>query len=389
MKPFRLLLAFSDPPLPNGSAPARNYCVLLRGLVARGHKVTAWVSYDSEADLRACATLFPGHSYDVRFFPRERAAGLRSKIRTLTDPHGFVYSSAFRADLTKAMRDPYDVFYATYNWGGWLGARERERTLITIQHLYSSDVPSLGNAALREKLVHANRLRAERRLLRAFTNFVALSPRVENDILRINPRARVEVIPLGLDLNDYPFEPPATSGRPTLGLVGSFGWGPTYTAGVRLLTRLWPAIKQRMPEAQLLVVGREAKKTLGGLATASDVEIRENVPETEPYFRRLNVMLYASDSGSGMKVKVMEAFAFGTPVVTNADGVEGLLAKDGVHVGLAEDDAGLVERTVRLLRDPAQARLQGQNARLLLERYCSPPIVLDAHERHFGRLVGR
>ena len=50
-----------------------------------------------------------------------------------------------------------------------------------------------------------------------------------------------------------------------------------------------------------------------------------------------------------MKVKIQEAMAFGVPVVTTGEGVEGLSAVDGVHAGICEDDAGLIERTVALL----------------------------------------
>jgi glycosyltransferase involved in cell wall biosynthesis len=52
----------------------------------------------------------------------------------------------------------------------------------------------------------------------------------------------------------------------------------------------------------------------------------------------MDVMLYAPNSGSGMKVKLMEAFALGTPIVTTSDGVEGILAEDGIHAGMCEDD---------------------------------------------------
>jgi glycosyltransferase involved in cell wall biosynthesis len=388
MKPLRLLLAFSDPPYPQGGAPARSNYALLRGLVERGHRVTSWVAYDSEAPRQACAALFPAESYDMRFFPIETDTRLRSKLRNLADPHGFSYSSAFRADLDEEMRRPFDVFYATYNWGGWLGARHRDRTVTTILHLYRRDVPSLRDLGFRALLTHLNRVRAERRLLRAFPNFIALTDRLQRDIRRAAPRARTEIIPLCLDLNSYRFEAPPTSDAPTLGLIGSFGWGPTFTAAKRLLTRLWPAIQRRAPEARLLLVGRSARRALGPLlGTSPGIEVHENVAETEPFFRRLNVMLYATDAGSGMKVKVMEAFAFGTPVITNADGVEGLPAMDGVHVGLAEDDETLVEKTLLLLRDGARARLQSENARELLERCCSPRIVLDAHEELFRRIA--
>ena len=66
-------------------------------------------------------------------------------------------------------------------------------------------------------------------------------------------------------------------------------------------------------------------------------------------------MVYAPSRGSGMKIKILEAMASGVPVVTTSEGVEGLPAVDGVHAGVCEDDAGLIDRTVALLEDPDAA----------------------------------
>jgi len=79
-------------------------------------------------------------------------------------------------------------------------------------------------------------------------------------------------------------------------------------------------------------------------------------------------------------VKVLEAFALGVPVVTTSEGIEGLPARDGVEAGVADDDSGLIERTVALLGDPGRADRQRQAARALVESHSGPGPVLDAVE---------
>jgi len=91
-------------------------------------------------------------------------------------------------------------------------------------------------------------------------------------------------------------------------------------------------------------------------------------------------MLYAPIRGSGMKIKVLEAMSFGVPVVTTTEGVEGLPAEDGVHAGIADDDQGLIDRTVAMLRDPARQNLQRRAARALVESHCSPETTVSAIE---------
>src|SRR5439155_3194134 len=103
------------------------------------------------------------------------------------------------------------------------------------------------------------------------------------------------------------------------------------------------------------IVGWSARKALAEFLDRPDVTIEENVPDIRPYFERSAILLYAPSRGSGMKIKILEAMAFGVPVVTTSEGVEGIPAIDGVHAGICEDDDGLIERAVKLLGDvPAQ-----------------------------------
>ena len=88
-----------------------------------------------------------------------------------------------------------------------------------------------------------------------------------------------------------------------------------------------------------------------------------------------------------MKVKIQEAMAFGVPVVTTSDGVEGLPARDGQHAGISDDDAGLIERTVALLRDPGRQDRQRRAARQLLETHCGPEPTVAAIEAIYGHML--
>ena len=88
-----------------------------------------------------------------------------------------------------------------------------------------------------------------------------------------------------------------------------------------------------------------------------------------------------------MKVKVIEAMALGVPVVTTAEGVEGLDAVDRVHAGISEHDQGLIERTIELLENPGlgdQRRIAG---RALVEAVCSPSAVFDRLETVYQTIL--
>ena len=170
-------------------------------------------------------------------------------------------------------------------------------------------------------------------------------------------------------------------------VIGAMNWIPSLSSAVRLLDRLWPSIKERVPAAKLQIVGWNARSALKEYLGLPDVAILENVPETRPYFEAASVFVYAPSRGSGMKIKIQEAMAYGGPIVTTSAGVEGIPAIDGVHVGLAEDDQGLIDRAVDLLNDVDLQNRRRVAARALIESVCGPQVTLDAQEAVYRRMI--
>jgi glycosyltransferase involved in cell wall biosynthesis len=388
MNSLRILLVMIEPPLPFGNAAARWYYVLLKGLVQRGHRVTAFAACSSAAEAEAARELFPAPEYDLRCYTFPERNGLSAKWETFRHPFSYVFSPELRADLKRELADGCDVLHLEMHWSGWLGLKETKRALLNVHYLYAVDWQAGAELSFIERRQRQRALNAERLLLRKYPQIRTLSPRLTELVQQHAPKSLVTTVALGIDTSLYDFKP---GGRetavPTIGLVGSFSWGPTRSAALRLLDRLWPEIKQRVPAARLLIVGRDARSSLKEYCALPDVEIKENVPDIVPHMRRMNVLLYAPGPGSGMKVKVLEAMALGLPVVTNTDGVEGLNAVDGVHAGIAEDDAGLIDRTVRLLNDSVRPRLQSVAARELVKTECDPGTTLDGIETLYAHII--
>jgi glycosyltransferase involved in cell wall biosynthesis len=384
----RVVLVMIEPPLPFGNAAGRWFYVLLRGLVERGHRVTAFAACSKPAEVAAARDLFPEERYDLRCYPVVPEGNLRSKINSLQRPHSYLFSQRMRRDLKAVLARGFDVLHLEQLWSAWLGLEHREKALVNVHYSFRIDLAGVPSQSLVEMTRRIRAEQAERRLLRAYAFIAAVSPRLAAAIRQVNQEASVFALPFGFDPTLYPFESnPAQCQPPTVGLIGSFHWTPTQSAGMRLLKRLWPAIQQRVPNARLQLVGRSARGVFQEFAGAEQVEIHEEVPDTRPYFQGMDAFLYAPHSGSGVKVKTLEAFALGAPVVTNADGVEGIPAVDGVHAGIAESDEDLIDRTVALLHDREQRWKQRLAARQLVERHCSPEATLPAVEAIYERIV--
>ena len=132
-------------------------------------------------------------------------------------------------------------------------------------------------------------------------------------------------------------------------MIGSFHWSPTQSACTTLMERIWPRIKRQLSDAKLMLVGRQADAFCARWSRQDDVQVHSDVPDTLPYFRQLDAMVYLPTVGSGMKVKVIESIALGTPVVTNAEGGEGLPEEIRSTICVT-DETEAVERIVRLVR---------------------------------------
>jgi len=379
-----------EPPLPFGNAAARWYYVLLRGLVERGHRVTAIAACSKLEEISTAQALFPAPAYDLHCYPYPRRRGLRDKWQSLRRPYSFMFSTELRCQLSTELARGFDVLHLEQLWSGWLGLEHVDRALVNVHHLVWIDLEKLRPVSWQERLERSLMLATERRLVRSLKHFRSFTPRLVPEMTQVNPEAQITTVPFGMDASLYDYIPNARrTNQPIISLFGTMSWFPSQSAAVRLLARLWPEIKRQVPAARLQIVGWNARAVLHDFLALPDVTIEENVPDMQPYFANTAVFVYAPERGSGMKIKVLEALAFGVPVVTTSEGVEGLPAEDGLHAGVTEDDVGLIERTVRLLKDPIAQNRQRAEGRALLERHCAPRPTLDAIESIYERMLSR
>jgi glycosyltransferase involved in cell wall biosynthesis len=190
-----------------------------------------------------------------------------------------------------------------------------------------------------------------------------------------DPSTHYWVVPFALNTSLYPMQPPAL--ELVVGMIGSMHWEPSRSAAERLITRIWPRVKQSLPQAKLLIAGWNAGKYLQRYSSYPDLKLEENLAHPTEFFSQAAVMVYAPSRGSGMKVKIMEAMAYGVPVVTTWEGVEGIDYENGRECWVGETDEELAGKVCRLLDNSAERQRMGEAARRLIEERYSPRPVVD------------
>jgi glycosyltransferase involved in cell wall biosynthesis len=176
---------------------------------------------------------------------------------------------------------------------------------------------------------------------------------------------RVVVVPNGVDCSAY--EPVAAvprHGAPTILYVGSLAWPPNASAARFLAMRVLPAVRERLPDVRLVIVGKDPPADVRALGDGGNVTVAANVPDVIPYYRDAHVLAVPLQAGGGTRLKILEAFAAGLPVVSTALGCEGLEAIDGQHLIVAERSE-FAQAITDLLAAPARAQSLTSHARAL------------------------
>jgi glycosyltransferase involved in cell wall biosynthesis len=216
--------------------------------------------------------------------------------------------------------------------------------------------------------------RFERRAIARADLVLTCSGHDRDQITRRGGENRVAVVPNAVAIPEAP--PPAS--EPSLLFAGSLDYPPNADAVRRLLELIWPRVRAAIPGARLRIAGPGAAST----GTAEGVERTGWVEDLDALYRRTAVVCVPLRAGSGTRLKILEAGAYGRAIVATAIAAEGLELRDGHELLLREDPGAFADACVQLLRDGARARRLGAAARRAVsERYARPRVVALARQR--------
>jgi len=226
-----------------------------------------------------------------------------------------------------------------------------------------------GEAKARIEYLRA--LRYELRALPAFDQVQVCTPENRRYLLSFLPALAPKLrdgLRAGIDAGKYEFRP---CGREPLTMLflGSFRHDPNRVAVDWFVREIMPLILARRPAARLVIAGSEPPPAHTYADAAGHLEMLGFVDDVRGPLARYAVFVCPILSGSGVRVKLLEAFAAGIPVVSTTIGAEGLAEKDGEFCALADSPAGFAERVVKLFEDPAIAAAMAQRARAEVEAH--------------------
>ena len=188
----------------------------------------------------------------------------------------------------------------------------------------------------------------------------------------------IAAIPFGIDyIDDIEY---AQEEDNSLFHIGSMDWQPNKEGISWFLSDVWDEIHKNIPQARLYLAGRKMPQKLLK-AHFPNVSIIGEIPDSMYFIASKKINIVPLLSGSGIRVKIIEAMSAGKVVISTSIGAEGINYSDGVNILIANTPQEFVNQIKRCLDSPDLCRTIGDNARRLIkEEYSTSKTTAELTE---------
>jgi glycosyltransferase involved in cell wall biosynthesis len=164
-------------------------------------------------------------------------------------------------------------------------------------------------------------------------------------------------------------EQQAIAQEPTLLLIGGYNYFPNMNAANFLIERVWTDIYKAIPDARLIIAGPYPQNIRSYNKKVRGVEFPGFVDDINALYQKSRVVCCPIFSGGGTRVKMIEAAAYGKPIVATSIGAEGLEMKDGQEFLMRDRPKAFAQACLELLRDDDLCKRLGDAARAAAIRH--------------------
>lgn len=325
----------------------------------------------------------PSHARDTLSRARRNAGRLMRGVLPLTDR--FCGADSFRQVQAAIAGKRYRLGVIEHFWCAPYVQLLRPCTDRVVLDLHNIESVLHAGCALSEpwpqSFAHQRFARIAARMEReSLANFDMVLTPSESDrrrVLEICPSACVEVVPNTLPETPEPDEPE----EHIVAFSGNLEYHPNITAVRHFRNKIWPLLRQADPKLRWRVIGKNEQAVQTWLDGDERIELTGPVENAVQALARAKVVVVPLLSGSGTRVKILEAWAAARAVVSTTLGAEGLPVEDGVNIRLVDDPAAMAGTIRELVADPDARRRLGRGGRETFERCGSWPEAARALQR--------
>jgi len=220
----------------------------------------------------------------------------------------------------------------------------------------------------------------EASLLRQYDTILTVTTEDKEALLDLLPEEEasrreksIVVIPICVDPAGQQMIQPLDRGPQILHL-GTMFWLPNIEGVLWFANQIFPHILQEIPEAKFIIAGKNPPPAIRDLAENSssltgNIQVKGFVPDPTDVIAESRVFVVPLLAGGGMRVKILDAWIWGLPIVSTTIGAEGILKNPGEDILIADEPKEFAAEVVRVLKDPALAYKLREKGRASVEMY--------------------
>jgi glycosyltransferase involved in cell wall biosynthesis len=176
------------------------------------------------------------------------------------------------------------------------------------------------------------------------------------------------VVPNGVDINRNTFQVFKDNNTPRLLFCGSLDYGPNKEGIIWFANEVWPLVLKQFKNATLTIIGRNpSRDTISFFSGIQGINFIGPVKDVRLFYKECTISIVPIFTGSGTRLKILEAMALGIPVVSTSKGAEGIDIEDGKNIVIADNKTVMYKSICYLLFNSTFYYTIRKEARLLVE----------------------
>ncbi len=252
---------------------------------------------------------------------------------------------------------------------------------------FASETKNLAKKVIAQRTSHLLQ-RLESDLLQSCDAHTVVSDREKKALLHRNPGANVQVVPNGVDTSTFFSQETSFSGQ-TLLFVGSMDYHANIDAAKWFAQGIWPSVSQQFPVLRFTIVGRSPGKDVQALAS-DRIQVTGTVADVRPFYSDALAVVVPLRVGGGTRLKILEAMAMGTPVISTTLGAEGISYTNGKNILLADSAHEMSDAVKQIAENPAlRLQLSTEGRVLVSQHYDWNSIGSRLFDIHSGLVTAR
>ncbi len=212
-------------------------------------------------------------------------------------------------------------------------------------------------------------------VLKNFDSIAAITERDKQEIRKHTSNIPIEVFPFGIDLQDYKVNKVPNENK--VFYIGSMDWIPNLNGIEWFIKEVWTTIIKTNNQPMFVLAGKKMPLRLIELKH-NNINVLGEVDNALEFIRNNNIMVVPLFSGSGMRVKIIEAMALQKTVIGTTVAFEGISCEDKMNVLVANNKDEFVQLLEECFKNKDKVDLISKNARILIEeKYDNKQIVRE------------